>query len=56
MKEMPNLHNFHVSDVLKTIREALFIFPEHRDLQKIFVTCMGSIILSNNIDKVSTIF
>jgi len=43
MKGMPNLHYFHVTDVLKTIREALFIFPGHQELQKIFEACTGRI-------------
>ena len=48
MKRMPNLHYFHVTDVLKSIREALFIFPEHQGLQEIFETCIRSIKLSDN--------
>jgi len=46
---MPHLHYFHVSDVLKSIREALFIFPEHEELQTIYAACVDSIKLPENI-------
>jgi glycosyltransferase involved in cell wall biosynthesis len=42
-KRTPNLHYFHVTDVLKSIREALFIFPEHQELQKIYEASIGNI-------------
>ena len=42
-KRTPNLHYFHVTDVLKSIREALFIFPEHQELQKIYESSIANI-------------
>ncbi|HET6461655.1 MAG TPA: sulfotransferase [Syntrophales bacterium] len=48
MQQMPNLHYFHVTDVLKVMGEALFIFPEHQGLQEIFETCTSNIRSPNN--------
>lgn len=54
MEGLPHLHYFHVSDVLKTIREALFIFPENQELQTIYAACVGSIKLPENLIIKST--
>ena len=42
-KQTPYLYFFHVTDVLKSIREALFIFPEHQDLLDIYESSIGAI-------------
>jgi tetratricopeptide (TPR) repeat protein len=34
--QTPHLFYFHLTDLLKSIREALFIFPDHQELQQIF--------------------
>ncbi len=39
----PNLFYFHLTDLLKAIREALFVFPEHHELQKIYELAIGNI-------------
>ncbi|MGO9139661.1 MAG: sulfotransferase [Syntrophales bacterium] len=49
-KHTPNLFYFHLTDLLKSIREALFIFPEHHDLQNIYESFIGGIkILPQNV-------
>ncbi|MGO9214780.1 MAG: hypothetical protein ACLP9S_12950, partial [Syntrophales bacterium] len=49
-KQTPNLFYFHLTDLLKSIREALFIFPEHHDLQNIYESFIGGIkILPQNV-------
>ncbi|MEI7635905.1 MAG: sulfotransferase [Syntrophus sp. (in: bacteria)] len=42
-KQTPYLHYFHVTDVLKSIREALFIFPERHELQEIYESAICGI-------------
>jgi tetratricopeptide (TPR) repeat protein len=52
-KQTPNLHYFLVTDVLKSIREALFIFPENKDLKDIYESSVNDIIIFSDSADIS---